>query len=313
MLLMSKMGMRHLIRKRLFSLFDTPKYSIVIPHPTSPQISYNSIPEGITLPPYALNGVPPSSPSNLVEIKNVSRINSMREAGKIAKSLLISVEELIKPGITTDEIDKKINDLCFHKYEVYPSPLNYKGFPKSVCTSVNNVACHGIPDSRPLEEGDIINVDITIFTKDKVHADCSRTFSVGEIDEKAKSLLSVAEEALWVGIKEVAPNKPINSIGKSIENFVQLKGYCVIPIFTGHGIGSNFHECPDIFHFTYDGDDLCMAPGMTFTIEPIVGEKSDAIRILQQDGWTALSVDNSRSAQFEHTVLVTDSGFEVLT
>ena len=183
-------------------------------------------------------------------------------------------------------------------------------FPKSVCTSVNNVVCHGIPDDRPLEDGDIINVDITVFL-DGVHGDCSETFLVGNVDESGQKLVQVAKESMEVGVKACGPGVEFRTIGAVIQSHAESQGFQVVPAFTGHGIGSFFHGPPDIYHMQnlYPGR---MKPGVTFTVEPAISEGSHEIVILE-DGWTAVTSDNSRSAQFEHTVLITESGVEILT
>jgi len=193
----------------------------------------------------------------------------------------------------------------------YPSPLNYKGFPKSVCTSVNNVVCHGIPDDRPLADGDIINVDVTVYLNG-FHGDCSSTFLVGDVDEAGRRLVQVTEECLAIGLDCCRPGAPFCTIGDAIYRHAFKSGFTVVPAFTGHGIGSYFHGPPDVYHVPNPWYRRTMAEGMTFTIEPIVSEGSDRIVVLE-DGWTAVSADNSRAAQAEHTVLVTESGVEVLT
>nr|CAD7457988.1 unnamed protein product [Timema tahoe] len=212
-------------------------------------------------------------------------------------------------GKTTDDIDKLVHKLAIDN-EAYPSPLHYKGFPKSVCTSVNNVACHGIPDDRPLEDGDIINIDVTVYLNG-FHGDCSSTFLVGNVDEKGRKLVQVTKECLYRAIEHCKPGRFFNSLGEEIENTARKFGLTVIPAFAGHGIGSYFHGPPDIYH-CYNSYPGRMLPGMTFTIEPVIAQGSENIVILE-DGWTAVTEDTGRAAQFEHTVLITETGVEVLT
>lgn len=290
-------------------------FSIVKPQVVSPKLSSDEIPASVTPPSYFITGQPGPSPSN-PEVKIPDAIEKMRAACKLARCVLNEAIRMVKPGIATDEIDKLVTQLSFDA-GAYPSPLNYRGFPKSVCTSVNNVVCHGIPDSRPLELGDIINIDITVFL-DGHHGDCSETFLVAGKSERnqenfagAIRLLNVAKQALYVGIDQCGPGKRFSAIGGSIEKYVSGQGYRVIPAFTGHGIGEYFHGPPDIYpcRNSYPG---VMLPGMTFTVEPGVSEGSPNVMILD-DGWTAVSPDNSRSAQFEHTVLITETGVEILT
>ena len=284
-------------------------YSVVKPCTVSPRLKPSDIPEHVNPPPYYITGIPPNAPQHH-EVKSSESIDCMREACKLARKMLTEAGKLAKVGTTTSEIDDLVTELAFAS-GAYPSPLNYRNFPKSVCTSVNNCICHGIPDSRELEDGDIINIDITVFLNGH-HGDCSETFLVGEVDDAGKELVDVARKALYVGIEQCGPDKHFRDIGGAIESFVQQhEGFRVIPAFTGHGIGTFFHGPPDIYpcRNSYPGK---MKPGQTFTIEPAVSEGSHEVRILR-DRWTAVSPDNSRSAQFEHTVLITDTGLEILT
>eukprot|EP00092_Neocalanus_flemingeri_P030434 GFUD01033036.1.p1 GENE.GFUD01033036.1~~GFUD01033036.1.p1 ORF type:complete len:325 (-),score=80.48 GFUD01033036.1:89-1063(-) len=283
-------------------------YSVVKPGSVSPRLKPSELPQHVRPPPYYLTGVPPQSP-NYHEVKTAESIQCMREACSLARRVLTEASKLAKVGNTTDLIDELVTQLSFEA-GAYPSPLNYRNFPKSVCTSVNNCVCHGIPDSRPLEDGDIINIDITVFLNGH-HGDCSETFLVGEVDMAGQELVKVAREALYVGIDQCGPGKLFNGIGAAIQSFVNSQGLRVIPSFTGHGIGTYFHGPPDIYpcRNSYPGR---MKPGMTFTVEPAVSEGSPEVAILS-DGWTAVSPDDSRSAQFEHTVLITEEGVEILT
>ncbi|XP_052794097.1 methionine aminopeptidase 1D, mitochondrial-like [Mya arenaria] len=284
-----------------------PKYSIVRPANVSP---LRIVPNIITKPPYADSGELPRITEP--EIKTQSQINGMWSACKLARKVLNRVGKSIKVGITTDEIDRIVHELClFHK--AYPSPLKYKGFPKSVCTSVNNVACHGIPDNRPLQDGDIVNVDISVFFRG-FHGDTSETFAVGTIDDDAKRLLKVGKECLHRGISVCRPGARFCDIGMAISEHADANGFAVVPNIIGHGIGTYFHGPPDIYHVEYvtEETEKEMQPGMTFTIEPIISEGSDEVQKLE-DNWTIVSVDDSRSCQYEHTILITQTGSAILT
>lgn len=249
---------------------------------------------------------PPSVP----EIKCLDTILRMRESCRLAAEILRRCGELVAPGITTDELDKFAHDAILQA-NAYPSPLRYEGFPKSICTSVNNVACHGIPDIRKLIDGDIINVDVTVFHQ-KVHGDCSKTFLVGDsVDEKGRELVRVAEECRDIGIEVCGPGVELTRIGAVIEEHARKHGMTVAPTFCGHGIGSYFHGPPDIYHGRNQFAGT-MEPGMTFTVEPVITMGSKDMAILE-DNWTIVSVDNARSAQFEHTILITQDGKEILT
>lgn len=251
----------------------------------------------------------PSNNTGQVEIKNLDQIQGMRDSCRLAATILCSVHSILKSGVTTEEIDKFVHESSI-KSNAYPSPLRYLGFPKSVCTSVNNVACHGIPDDRPLYDGDIINVDVTVFYRG-FHGDCSKTFLIGDVDDRGKYLVESTEECLTAAIEICKPNTPFNMIGKVITDFTRKKQLNVFPQFIGHGIGSYFHGPPEIIPYknNYGG---IMQSGMTFTIEPIL-TLGDIDVELWEDMWTAVSVDGARSAQFEHTILITDDGHEILT
>ena len=267
-----------------------------------------AVPEHIVRPPYAATGevVRWNEPI----IKSPEVIERMRRAGAVAAEILRLAGEAVRPGITTDEIDVYVHDLCIER-NAYPSPLNYHGFPKSVCTSVNEVICHGIPDSRVLVEGDIINIDVTAFV-DGVHGDTNATFAVGDIDPTSRSLIDRTEECMWYGIEAVRPDRPLSDIGKAIEQHAKRHSLGVVRAFIGHGIGEQFHTDIQIFHYYDPRSTMVMRPGMTFTIEPMITLGSHQHR-MWADGWTAVTSDGRRTAQFEHTVLVTDAGAEVLT
>lgn len=270
-------------------------------------------PASIMLPPYAESGIPPPR-APAIPMPTEEDEAGIRRACSMAKTVLDHAISLVKVGVTTDQIDVEVHNLSI-QLGAYPSPLNYMEFPKSVCTSINNVVCHGIPDARPLEDGDIINVDVSVFV-DGFHGDTSRTVGVGDIDTDALKLLEVAEESLNAGIEVCAPGVKFSEIGCAIDDVVQREGMSVCREFIGHGIGRDFHSLPEIYHFEndYKGGGILsrMEKGMIFTIEPAVNEGARPMHILE-DGWTAITNDDGRSAQFEHTIIITDTGSERLT
>jgi methionyl aminopeptidase len=234
----------------------------------------------------------------------------MRVAGRLAAQAVVLAGEHCKPGVTTDEVDRVVHEfLCDHN--AYPSTLGYKGFPKSCCTSLNEVICHGIPDSTVIEDGDIVNVDVTAFL-DGVHGDTNATFCVGNVADEVRLLVERTQEAMMRGIRAVAPGRPLNAIGRVIEAYAKRFGYGVVRDFTGHGIGTAFHSGLVVPHFDDPSATTVLEPGMTFTIEPMLNLGTHEWR-MWDDGWTVVTLDGHRSAQFEHTVLVTESGVEILT
>ncbi len=245
-----------------------------------------------------------------VEIKGPREIELMRDAGRLAGETLVAVAELIRPGVTTEEIDRFVHEDTLKK-GARPAPLNYKGFPKSVCTSINEVVCHGIPGSRTLKNGDIINVDVTHIYKG-FHGDTSATFYVGEPSETAKRVTEVARRSLELGIQQVRPGGRLGDIGAAIQEFAEGQDCSVVRDFVGHGIGRVFHDEPKVSHVGTWGRGIRLKPGMTFTIEPMINAGSWEVKILDDD-WTAVTEDGSLSAQFEHTILVTADGAEILT
>ena len=234
----------------------------------------------------------------------------MRKAGKLASKVLDNVGQFIKPGITTEELDKYCHDFIIANNAI-PAPLNYKGFPKSICTSVNHVVCHGIPSGKLLRENDILNIDITVIL-DGWHGDTSRMFVVGKPKIKAKRLIEITFRSMWEGIKQVRPGRTTGDIGNSIQNFAENNGYSVVRDFCGHGIGKKFHSAPNILHYGNRGEGIILREGMFFTIEPMINIGKREIVILE-DGWTAVTRDKTLSAQFEHTIGVTNEGCEVFT
>jgi methionyl aminopeptidase len=244
------------------------------------------------------------------EVKDAATIEKMRAAGRLAAQALQLVGSHVAPGVTTDELDRIGHEfLCDHG--AYPSTLGYKGFPKSLCTSVNEVICHGIPDDRPIEDGDIVNIDITAYL-DGVHGDTNATFLAGDVDEESRLLVERTKEALERGIKAVRPGRQVNVIGRVIESFARRFGYGVVREFTGHGIGTAFHSGLIIPHYDEPEFDDVMEVGMTFTIEPMLNLGTHEWD-MWDDEWTVVTKDRRRSAQFEHTLVVTATGAEVLT
>jgi methionyl aminopeptidase len=266
------------------------------------------VPADIPRPPYAETGVPVRIPGSPVRSPEV--IERMRVAGKAAAEVLQTVGAAVAPGVTTDELDALCHDEIIRRGG-YPSPLNYGGFPKSLCTSVNEVICHGIPDDRALIDGDIVNLDVTIFL-DGVHGDTNATFPVGTVDDESARLIRVTHECLERGIAAVRPGEPISAIGRAIQTHAEGEGYGVVRAFVGHGIAEQFHTDLQIPHYHDQRASTIIEPGMTFTIEPMITVGAWQHH-LWDDGWTAVTVDRRRTAQFEHTLVVTDTGAEVLT
>lgn len=244
-------------------------------------------------------------------IKTSEEIQKMRIAGQLAAEVLEMLESYVQAGISTN----KLNDIC-HKYIVehqnaIPAPLNYNGFPKSICTSVNHQVCHGIPNDKPLKDGDIVNIDVTVI-KDGYHGDTSKMFFIGQPSIQGKNVTRIAHECLFIGIDMVKPGIRLGDIGHAIQTHAEKNRCSIVREFCGHGIGRGFHEDPQVLHYGKPNTREVLEPGMIFTIEPMVNAGKAAIRILP-DNWTVITKDHSMSAQWEHTILVTDDGFEVLT
>jgi methionyl aminopeptidase len=251
-----------------------------------------------------------------VTVKIPEDIEKMRVAGRLASEVLDFVTPHVKPGATTEELDRLCHDFMVKVQGTIPAPLNYAPpghapYPKSICTSINHQVCHGVPGDKTLKNGDIVNIDITVI-KDGWHGDTSRMFFVGEPSIQAKRLAQVTYECMWVGIVEVKPGARLGDIGHRIQKHAEGHGYSVVREFCGHGIGQKFHEDPQVLHYGKPGTGLELQTGMTFTIEPMINAGKKDIRQLG-DGWTIVTKDHSLSAQWEHTILVTDSGYEVLT
>lgn len=246
-----------------------------------------------------------------VSIKTPEEIHKMRIAGQLAAQVLTMITPYVNIGITTDELNQICHDYIINDLAAIPAPLNYRGFPKSICTSVNHVICHGIPGEKKLKAGDILNIDITVI-KDGYHGDTSRMYFLGEPSVLASRLVKVTQESLYLGIKQVKPGAHLGDIGAAIQTYVEANHFSVVREYCGHGIGKIFHEEPNVLHYGTAGMGLALAPGMTFTIEPMVNAGKRFTKLLP-DGWTVVTKDHSLSAQFEHTILVTETGFEVLT
>ncbi|HEV2452061.1 MAG TPA: type I methionyl aminopeptidase [Streptosporangiaceae bacterium] len=244
------------------------------------------------------------------DVKDAATIERMRVAGRIAAQALEEVGRHVAPGVTTDELDRAGHDFLVAR-DAYPSTLGYRGYPKSLCTSLNEVICHGIPDDTVIADGDIVNVDVTAYIGG-VHGDTNATFCAGDVDEESRLLVERTREAMMRGVRVVAPGRPLNAIGRVIESYARRFGYGVVRDFTGHGIGTTFHSGLVVPHFDDPDNDVTMEPGMTFTIEPMLTLGTIDYDVWS-DGWTAVTRDHKRTAQFEHTVLVTDTGYEILT
>ncbi len=244
-------------------------------------------------------------------IKTEQEIEKMRVAGRLAAEVLEVLRPHVQPGITTEELDRIAHHHITQVQQAIPAPLNYHGFPKSICTSVNHQVCHGIPGPKKLKKGDIINIDITVL-KDGYHGDTSKMFFVGEPTVLAKRVVRIAHECLVKGIEMVRPGARLGDIGHVIQQHAERNGCSIVREYCGHGIGRGFHEEPQVLHYGEPGTGVVLEPGMTFTIEPMVNAGRREVRLLA-DGWTVVTKDHSLSAQWEHTVLVTESGFEVLT
>lgn len=252
-----------------------------------------------------------------IVIKNSTDIEYMRISGKLAAEVLDYIGPFVKPGVTTNELDKLCHEYIVNVQQAYPSPLNYQPnkngpiYPKSICTSVNNEICHGIPNDKPLKNGDVVNIDITVY-KNGYHGDTSRMFFVGEVSPHAKRLCKVTFECMWLGIAQVKPGNYFGDIGNAIETYAEKHGYSVVQEFCGHGVGQVFHEDPQVLHYGRPKTGPIIKEGMIFTVEPMINQGRRHIRFLPNQ-WTAVTKDRSLSAQWEHTVLVTPIGYEVLT
>jgi len=251
-----------------------------------------------------------------IVIKSAEEIAKMRVAGRLASEVLDYIAPFVQPGVTTGELDKLCHDYMVDVQGCIPAPLHYaphghKPYPKSICTSVNHQVCHGVPGDKKLKVGDVVNLDITTI-KDGWHGDTSRMYAVGEISIQAKRLTEITYECMWKGIEQVRPGNRFGDIGHAIQKYAEANGYSVVREFCGHGIGRKFHEDPQVLHYGKAASGEVLVPGMIFTIEPMINAGRKDIRMLG-DGWTVVTKDHALSAQWEHTILVTETGWEVLT
>lgn len=281
-------------------------YASVAPGHVSPR---RSVPASIPRPEYVDRPAP--ARNHGPEVKDTETIERMRVASRVAAQAMEAAAAVIAPGVTTDEIDRVGHEFLLD-HGAYPSTLGYRGFPKSLCTSVNEVICHGIPDGRRLEDGDIVNIDITAFIGG-VHGDTDATYLCGDVDEESRLLVERTREAMMRGIKAALPGREINVVGRVIESYARRFGYGVVRDFTGHGIGTEFHSGLIVPHYdAAPGYNTVIEPGMTFTIEPMLNLGTHEWEMWDDD-WTVVTKDRKRSAQFEHTILITESGNEILT
>jgi methionyl aminopeptidase len=244
-------------------------------------------------------------------IKTPAEIEKMRIAGRLAAEVLEMIGAHVKPGVTTDQLNTICHNYIVDVQQAIPAPLNYKGFPKSICTSINHVVCHGIPNEKPLKDGDVLNIDVTVI-KDGYHGDTSKMYMVGKVSEWAEKLARVTQECMYKGIEIVRPGVRLGDIGEVIQKHAEKNGYSVVREYCGHGIGAVFHEEPQVLHYGRAGTGMELKEGMTFTIEPMINQGRAETRLLG-DGWTAITKDRKLSAQWEHTILVTATGYEVFT
>src|SRR6201981_3643584 len=278
--------------------------AILQPGRVSPQ---RSVPAAIPRPEYVGRRAPRAGEP---DVKDSETVDRMRVAGRIAAQALAEVGRHVAPGVTTDELDQVGHDFLI-AHGAYPSTLGYRGYPKSLCTSLNEVICHGIPDDTLINDGDIVNIAITAFIGG-VHGDTNATFCAGDVDSESRLLVERTHEAMMRGIRAVAPGRPLNAVGRVIESYARRFGYGVVRDFTGHGIGRTFHSGLIVPHYDDPHSNVIMEPGMTFTIEPMLTLGTIDYDVWP-DGWTAVTKDRGRTAQFEHTILVTEDGHEILT
>jgi len=247
-----------------------------------------------------------------IKIKTPEEIEKMRVAGRLAAEVLEMIEPYVKPGVTTNELNRICHDYIVNEQGCIPAPLNYHGFPKSICTSVNHTVCHGIPNDKKLKNGDIINIDITVI-KDGYHGDTSKMFYVGDVAPHAQRLCEVTRECMFKGIEQVRPGATLGDIGEAIQKHAESNHYSVVREYCGHGIGAEFHEDPQVLHYGKAGTGDVLKEGMIFTIEPMINAGKRHVKLNKRDGWTVDTADRRLSAQWEHEVLVTADGYEILT
>ena len=244
-------------------------------------------------------------------IKTAPEIDKMRIAGRLTAEVLEMIEPYVQVGVTTGELDRICHEYITGVQNAVPAPLNYRGFPKSICTSVNHVVCHGIPGDKKLKESDALNIDVTVI-KDGFHGDTSRMFFAGKPTIQAARLSKIAFESMWLGIRELGPGKHLGDVGAAVQKHVEKNRCSVVREYCGHGIGEDFHEDPQVLHYGRAGTGMELREGMTLTVEPMINAGKANVKLLP-DGWTVVTKDHSLSAQWEHTVLITADGFEVLT
>jgi methionyl aminopeptidase len=252
----------------------------------------------------------PSRKNGQIKLHGPAAFEAMRKAGRLTAEALDALVELVRPGVTTNELNELVFDFAMD-HHAYPATLDYRGFTKSTCTSINHVVCHGIPDDKPLREGDIVNIDVTLIV-DGWHGDSSRMYAVGEVARKAERLMEVTYESLMRGIAEIRPGATTGDIGAAIQDYAEAERCSIVREFCGHGLGQLFHDEPNILHYGRRGEGVTLKPGMLFTVEPMVNLGKPSVKVLA-DGWTAVTRDRSLSAQFEHTVGVTEAGVEIFT
>jgi methionyl aminopeptidase len=246
-----------------------------------------------------------------ITIKTPAQIQLMREAGQLAAEVLAMIEPFVKPGVTTDELDRLCNTHIVQTQRAIPANVGYRDFPKTICASVNHVVCHGIPGAKVLVKGDIINIDVTVI-KNGYHGDTSRMYFVGEPSVLAKRLVEATFKAMWIGIHQIRPGKNLRDVGRAIQKFAEGERFSVVREYCGHGIGAVYHEDPQVLHYDDSKTNVELVPGMVFTVEPMINAGARQVKLLP-DGWTVVTKDKSLSAQWEHTIAVTETGFEVMT
>lgn len=246
-----------------------------------------------------------------VTIKTAEEVEKMRIAGRLAAQVLEMIEQYIKPGVTTGELDQICHDFIVNEQKAIPAPLNYRGFPKSICTSVNHQVCHGIPGEKKLKKGDLLNIDVTVI-KDGYHGDTNKTFFVGQVSVLAQRLTKITQECMYKGIEQIKPGARLGDIGHAIQQHAEAHRFSVVREYCGHGIGLGFHEEPNVLHYGEAGTGLEIKENMTFTVEPMINAGKRHVRLLP-DKWTVVTKDHSLTAQWEHTILVTKDGYEILT
>ncbi|MDH5633686.1 MAG: type I methionyl aminopeptidase [Gammaproteobacteria bacterium] len=246
-----------------------------------------------------------------ITIKTTEEIEKMRVAGRLAADVLRMIRPHVEPGITTEELDRICHDYIVNDLDAIPAPLNYRGFPKSICTSVNHQVCHGIPGPKKLKKGDIVNIDITVI-KDGYHGDTSKMFFIGKPSVQAERICRIAHECMVLGIEQVRPGATLGDVGHAIQTYAEAQHCSVVREYCGHGIGKQFHEDPQVLHYGQPKTGTILEPGMTFTIEPMINTGARNVKLLP-DNWTVVTRDHSLSAQWEHTILVTESGHDILT